>query len=159
MDKLLIRGGRRLNGTVTISGAKNAALPDLCAALLSAEPMVLNNVPRLQDVSTMLKLLRNMGCGAEWVEGQSNSVRLELTKDLLRVSSQNPDMGEASEEIPVDYSGPDLKIGFNARYVMDALSAITADPVQLEFNDELSPGILRPADDLSYTCVVMPMRI
>ncbi len=90
---------------------------------------------------------------------RSNSVRLELTKDLLRVSSQNPDMGEASEEIPVDYSGPDLKIGFNARYVMDALSAITADPVQLEFNDELSPGILRPADDLSYTCVVMPMRI
>ncbi|MBP8144409.1 UDP-N-acetylglucosamine 1-carboxyvinyltransferase [Pseudorhodoferax sp.] len=77
MDKLLIRGGRRLNGTVTISGAKNAALPDLCAALLSAEPMVLNNVPRLQDVSTMLKLLRNMGCGAEWVEGQSNSVRLD----------------------------------------------------------------------------------
>jgi UDP-N-acetylglucosamine 1-carboxyvinyltransferase len=76
MDKLLIRGGRRLNGTVTISGAKNAALPDLCAALLTAEPMVLDNVPRLQDVSTMLKLLRNMGCGAEWVEGQPNSVAL-----------------------------------------------------------------------------------
>ena len=76
MDKLLIRGGRRLNGTVTISGAKNAALPDLCAALLTAEPMVLDNVPRLQDVSTMLKLLRNMGCGAEWLEGQPNSVAL-----------------------------------------------------------------------------------
>jgi UDP-N-acetylglucosamine 1-carboxyvinyltransferase len=76
MDKLIIRGGRRLNGTVTISGAKNAALPDLCAALLTAEPMVLDNVPRLQDVSTMLKLLRNMGCGAEWVEGQPNSVAL-----------------------------------------------------------------------------------
>ena len=60
MDKLLIRGGRRLNGTVTISGAKNAALPDLCAALLSAEPMVLNNVPRLQDVATMRRLLDNM---------------------------------------------------------------------------------------------------
>lgn len=69
MDKLLIRGGRRLNGTVTISGAKNAALPDLCAALLTSEPMALHNVPRLQDVSTMLKLLRNMGCGAEWVDG------------------------------------------------------------------------------------------
>ncbi len=76
MDKLLIRGGRRLNGTVTISGAKNAALPDLCAALLTAEPMVLDNVPRLQDVSTMLKLLRNMGCGAEWVEGVPNRVAL-----------------------------------------------------------------------------------
>jgi UDP-N-acetylglucosamine 1-carboxyvinyltransferase len=76
MDKLLIRGGRRLAGTVNVSGAKNAALPDLCAALLTAEPMALHNVPRLQDVGTMLKLLRNMGCGAEWVEGQANVVQL-----------------------------------------------------------------------------------
>src|SRR5690606_26219988 len=65
MDKLLIRGGRRLQGEVTISGAKNAALPDLCAALLSAEPVTLANVPQLQDVSTTLKLLRNMGVRAE----------------------------------------------------------------------------------------------
>ena len=61
MDKLLIRGGRTLNGEVLISGAKNAALPELCAMLLSAEPVTLRNVPRLQDVSTMLKLIRNMG--------------------------------------------------------------------------------------------------
>jgi UDP-N-acetylglucosamine 1-carboxyvinyltransferase len=61
MDKLLIRGGRRLEGSVTISGAKNAALPELCAALLTADPVTLANVPRLQDVSTALKLLRNMG--------------------------------------------------------------------------------------------------
>jgi UDP-N-acetylglucosamine 1-carboxyvinyltransferase len=65
MDKLLIRGGLRLQGDVTISGAKNAALPDLCAALLSAEPVTLANVPQLQDVSTALKLLRNMGVVAE----------------------------------------------------------------------------------------------
>ena len=61
MDKLLIRGGGTLNGEVLISGAKNAALPELCATLLSAEPVTLRNVPRLQDVSTMLKLIRNMG--------------------------------------------------------------------------------------------------
>jgi UDP-N-acetylglucosamine 1-carboxyvinyltransferase len=65
MDKLLIRGGRRLQGEVTISGAKNAALPDLCAALLSAEPVTLANVPQLQDVKTTLKLLANMGVVAE----------------------------------------------------------------------------------------------
>jgi len=61
MDKFLIRGGRRLQGEVTISGAKNAALPELCAALLSAEPISLANVPGLQDVRTTFKLLRNLG--------------------------------------------------------------------------------------------------
>jgi UDP-N-acetylglucosamine 1-carboxyvinyltransferase len=65
MDKLLIRGGRRLEGEVAISGAKNAALPELCAALLSAEPVSYERVPRLQDVSTTLKLLRNMGVKAQ----------------------------------------------------------------------------------------------
>ncbi len=65
MDKLIIRGGRRLNGTVTISGAKNAALPELCAALLTDQPVTLRNTPKLQDVATMLKLIRNMGVSAE----------------------------------------------------------------------------------------------
>jgi UDP-N-acetylglucosamine 1-carboxyvinyltransferase len=61
MDKLLIRGGRALHGTVSISGAKNAALPELCAALLTSDTVTLKNVPRLQDVVTMEKLIRNMG--------------------------------------------------------------------------------------------------
>jgi UDP-N-acetylglucosamine 1-carboxyvinyltransferase len=61
MDKLLIRGGRSLRGEVQISGAKNATLPELCAALLTPEPVRLRNVPRLQDVATMRKLLLNMG--------------------------------------------------------------------------------------------------
>jgi len=83
MDKLLIRGGRPLSGEVTISGAKNAALPELCAALLSAEPVTLDNVPRLQDVSTTLKLLRNMGAVAERSESQPDLV----TIDAARVTS------------------------------------------------------------------------
>ncbi len=66
MDKLLIRGGRRLSGDVPVSGAKNAALPELCAALLTSEPVVLANVPHLQDVATMLKLLTNMGMQDGW---------------------------------------------------------------------------------------------
>ena len=64
MDKLLIKGGRTLAGSVEISGAKNAALPELCAALLTAETVTLHNVPGLQDVATMLKLIRNMGVEA-----------------------------------------------------------------------------------------------
>ncbi len=76
MDKLLIRGGKSLAGTVDISGAKNAALPELCAALLTAEPVTLENVPRLQDVATMLKLIRNMGVTVERSEAASGTVTL-----------------------------------------------------------------------------------
>ncbi len=65
MDKLLITGGKRLSGEIAISGAKNAALPILCAGLLTAGTVQLSNVPHLQDVATMLKLLRQMGLGIE----------------------------------------------------------------------------------------------
>jgi UDP-N-acetylglucosamine 1-carboxyvinyltransferase len=74
MDKLLIKGGKSLAGTVEISGAKNAALPELCAALLTADTVTLQNVPRLQDVSTMLKLIRNMGVEAERNEATPSTV-------------------------------------------------------------------------------------
>ncbi|MEO7335050.1 MAG: UDP-N-acetylglucosamine 1-carboxyvinyltransferase [Caldimonas sp.] len=76
MDKLIIRGGRRLEGEVVISGAKNAALPELCAALLTDEPVALANVPALHDVSTALKLLRNLGVVAEIDESEPDRVTL-----------------------------------------------------------------------------------
>ena len=79
MDKLLIRGGRRLEGEVTISGAKNAALPELCAALLTAEPVTLCNVPRLQDVTTMQKLLRHMGVAVQVDPADPECVTLDAS--------------------------------------------------------------------------------
>ena len=77
MDKLIIRGGRTLQGEVAISGAKNAALPELCAALLTPEKVTLANVPRLQDVATMLKLIRNMGVQAN--HGEDGSVNIDAS--------------------------------------------------------------------------------
>ena len=65
MDKLLITGGNRLSGEIEISGAKNAALPILCAGLLTSDTIQLSNVPRLHDVATMLKLLHQMGLRSE----------------------------------------------------------------------------------------------
>ena len=92
MDKLLIRGGRRLQGEVRIAGAKNAALPELCAALLTAEPVTLHNVPKLQDVATTLKLLRQMGAQAERAADDDERVLInaadihstEATYDLVK---------------------------------------------------------------------------
>ena len=78
MDKLLIEGGHALSGDVTVSGAKNAALPILCAALLSSEPLTLTNMPRLNDVDTMEKLLAQMGVGVG--TGTKGSVMLDARR-------------------------------------------------------------------------------
>ena len=87
MDKLLIRGGRQLHGEVRISGAKNAALPELCAALLTDQPVVLQNVPRLQDVATMLTLIRNMGVTIE--RDENATVRIDSTSPGATPSSRS----------------------------------------------------------------------
>jgi UDP-N-acetylglucosamine 1-carboxyvinyltransferase len=76
MDKLIITGGVRLSGEIAISGAKNAALPILCASLLSAEPLTLTNVPELNDIGTMLKLLVQMGVK---VERSAHTVTLDAS--------------------------------------------------------------------------------
>lgn len=87
------------------------------------------------------------------------AVKVELEKGMLRVSANNPDLGEAHEEIPVEYAGAPLKIGFNARYLMDVLGALGTEAVRFELSDELSPGVLKPVDGDRYTAVIMPMRI
>jgi len=89
MDKLLITGGTRLNGDIRISGAKNAALPILCAALLTSDELVLHNVPSLQDVSTMFKLLRQMGVSVTQENGvttlRGNGIdKLEAPYDMVK---------------------------------------------------------------------------
>src|SRR6266404_5503973 len=71
MDKLIIEGGVPLNGEVRISGAKNAALPILCAAILSSEPLRVMNVPRLRDITTMIKLLTQMGIKVSAADARS----------------------------------------------------------------------------------------
>ena len=90
MDQLKIMGGRDLQGEIDIAGAKNATLPELCAALLTYHPVVLRNVPQLQDVRTMLTLLKNMGVVAERSEDHTVSLNagqvatLEAPYDLVK---------------------------------------------------------------------------
>ncbi|MGC4119026.1 MAG: DNA polymerase III subunit beta [Myxococcales bacterium] len=92
-------------------------------------------------------------------EEKSHAVRVELSEGRLRISSQNPDLGEAHEDVTVDYNGKKVEVGFNARYLVDVLGVMGTDEVSLEMVDEQSPGVLRPAGDKSYTAVIMPMRI
>src|SRR5262245_27189588 len=90
MDKIHVVGGRALNGKVRISGAKNSALPCICASLLSAEPVFLENVPRrVRDVATIIQLLERLGLTSaldeETVRLQANAIdRFEAPYEMVK---------------------------------------------------------------------------
>jgi DNA polymerase-3 subunit beta len=97
---------------------------------------------------------------------RTGGVKLALSKGTLRISSESPESGAGFDEITVDYTGPELAVGFNAKYILDVLGAIDDDEVTLGLSGELDPAVLKPAgsdpagtprDD--YIAVVMPMRI
>ena len=88
-----------------------------------------------------------------------HSVRLSLSGKQLEISSNSPDHGEAQDLLEVDYDGPALKIGFNGKYLQDAVSGIREEKMVLQMKDEVSQVILRPENDASYISIVMPMRI
>ena len=87
---------------------------------------------------------------------KSNSVRIKLTSNLLEITAQSPDFGEAHESMAIGYSGPDLQVAFNPAFVIDPLRALSKDEVFLELKDEVSPGVFKTLDN--FICVIMPMR-
>ncbi len=90
---------------------------------------------------------------------RARGVRFALSNGALEISANNPDMGEASEELAVEYTGEPLEIGFNAKYLLDVLTVLPeGSRAELCLGDELSPGAVR-GDDSGYTYVVMPLRI
>jgi DNA polymerase-3 subunit beta len=91
---------------------------------------------------------------------RTRGVKLQLDKQRLELSTINPDVGEAAEELDVDYDGESMSIGFNARYLMDVLGVLPTDKrVEIGLNDEVSPGVIRTAGDADYCYIVMPMRL
>jgi len=90
---------------------------------------------------------------------KTNAVKLQLDKNSLVLSTNNPEVGEANEELSVNYTGDSLTIGFNSRYLLDALSAMDRPVISLELNDSLSPCLITEEGNDAYRCVVMPMRV
>src|SRR5207302_9748051 len=105
--------------------------------------------PRLLDTLKRMSILSS--------DRSTNADKFEMQKDMLRVTSQNPDLGDAKEEIHVAYGGTPLQIGLNACYLMDVLSVMEAPQMNVELCDELSPGVLKPIGEVGastrYTAV------
>jgi DNA polymerase-3 subunit beta len=90
---------------------------------------------------------------------KTNAVKLQLEKNKLLLSTNNPEVGEANEELSINYTGESISIGFNSRYLMDVLMAMDRDTITLELNDSLSPCLVKEEGNDAYKCVVMPMRV
>jgi DNA polymerase-3 subunit beta len=92
---------------------------------------------------------------------RARPVKVAISKGKMEVSSRSPESGEASEILPVDYSGAEVEIGFNARYLMDFVSVVGCEAIVLSLKDQMGQGVLRPKDPAGqdYRYVVMPMRI
>ncbi len=86
-------------------------------------------------------------------------VKLVLGKDQLVVSCTNPETGEISDDVPVEYAGASIEVAFNARYLVEALASLDDKNVLLKVTDNLSPGLLVGVDEPRHLCVVMPMRL
>jgi DNA polymerase-3 subunit beta len=105
---------------------------------------------------TFIKVLRRVSVMSR---ERASAVRFDLEEDKLTVSSSSPDLGEAKEEVAVEYKGDKLTLGFNARYMLDVLGAMTTDRFSLELHDPLSPVLIKEEGTENYKCVIMPMRI
>ena len=92
---------------------------------------------------------------------RSRAVKIQIDKGKVDVTSSSPDLGEAKETLPVEYSGGAMQICFNAQYVLDFLSAVSTDVVSLDLKDEVSQAVMKPvgAEGYDYTYVIMPMRV
>ena len=90
---------------------------------------------------------------------KSNGLRFSFKEQDLTISANHPSLGDAVETIPVDYSGDELDIGLNAKYLIDTFSAIDDDEVFFEFNNELSPVIIKSKSEADYFGLIMPLKL
>ena len=86
-------------------------------------------------------------------------VKFRITPSSMEITSESPDMGTAREEVPVQYEGPEMTIGFNSNYLLDILGAMDDQEVLIKLLDESSPGEVRPAKEKDYFFIIMPMKI
>jgi DNA polymerase-3 subunit beta len=96
---------------------------------------------------------------AQLMSSETRGVRLSLSAGSLKVSSENPDLGEVHEELEADYASESVTIGVNPKYMLELLGQIQSDKIRLELAGELDPVLVRPVNDPDHLGVIMPMRI
>jgi len=144
-------GGFRIDGTMLYMRLVVGEFPDYTAVIPK------NNKKKLMvQREVFMSSLRRVSLLAE---GKSKCVRLGLHGNGVHLAANSPELGEAEEEIGGEFDGGELDIGFNARYMLDALAVIKGERALFELEHEQSPGIIKGPDDPTFFGVIMPMRI
>lgn len=86
-------------------------------------------------------------------------IKLDVRAGSMEISSSNPEVGEAREELEVTYGDEGVTIRFNAKYLIDVLTVLTEQEIELTIKDDLSPAMLKPLDSTEFLSVIMPMRL
>lgn len=118
-------------------------------------------IPKVSDkilCSSRVDLLTSLRRVSVLANDKSQSLKLSIQRGGLTVSCANPEAGEVSDDVSVDYTGPDMEIAFNARYVVEAISALQEPNLILKLTDGFSPVIVCGTTGEEHICVVMPMR-
>lgn len=143
----VVRKGNTLLGMRLVEGQ----FPDYKQVI----PKLADKVVRLtrQDLVDSLKRVSVLA------QDKMQPVKVTLGRDQLIVSCTNPETGEISDDVPVEYAGASIDVAFNARYLVEALASLDDKNVLLKVTDNLSPGLLVGVDEPRHLCVVMPMRL
>jgi DNA polymerase-3 subunit beta len=135
----------------------------LIARLIDGEfPDYHRVIPKIQDKGVLASRQELVGALKRvslLVNDRSRGIRFNFSPGLLELSTSNPDLGEAREEVSTEYKGDLIKIGFNSRYFLDVLSVIEDEKILIELNGEVGPCVIRSGSDKGFLSVIMPMRI
>ena len=104
-------------------------------------------------------LLRDVRTASVLARDAANPVRLRVGEGTLTLHAQTAEVGEDEAPLSASVKGDDVQIAFNARYMLDALSVLDSDEVEMSFNGSLHPGVIRPAGRDDYLCIIMPVRV
>jgi DNA polymerase-3 subunit beta len=126
--------------------------PDYTKVIPKGNP----NIAKIEHNELLQALRRVSIISSERYKG----IRMDFSSGKISLSANNPDLGEAIEEIDAEYKGKPISIGFNARYLLDVLGVLSGEgDIDIELKDELSPSIIRKTGDEGYLYVLMPMRL
>ncbi len=144
------QAGLDCTGGLLITRLIDAQFPNYEQVLPGAAPKVLS-----VDREAFQGALKR----AATISGErGNPTSISLSRGRMEVKCTDQDLGEATDEVEIDYQGPELSIGFNGRYILDFLGVVDTERVRAMVSDPLSPALFEPVGEAGYSCVIMPMR-